>query len=203
MEVWRGLRGLGRAYKTAIGFDATYVTEGSEHQAFAASLLVDINVSWSRSVAAAGCPPYVAGAGENRSIPLNSCTRVEGLVKLYHKSLASGGLLSATRPASTFARVSEPWRAFAELYHSGWLSDADTRAIYQYQQNTDGLMRLGISGGANLPNAMFGHPAYGHAYGLVGASMAEEFVLFLYPQSHHGATKGTWTFWEKVPLDRR
>ena len=126
MEVWRGLRGLGRAYKTAIGFDATYVTEGSEHQAFAASLLVDINVSWSRSVAAAGCPPYVAGAGENRSIPLNSCTRVEGLVKLYHKSLASGGLLSATRPASTFARVSEPWRAFAELYHSGWLSDADT-----------------------------------------------------------------------------
>ena len=32
--------------------------------------------------------------------------------------------------------------------------------------------------------------------------MAEEFLLFLFSQSHHSATAGTWTFWEKVLLDR-
>ena len=32
--------------------------------------------------------------------------------------------------------------------------------------------------------------------------MAEEFLLFLYAQSHHGCTTGTWTFWEKVLIDR-
>lgn len=32
--------------------------------------------------------------------------------------------------------------------------------------------------------------------------MAEEFLLFLYTQTHHGATAGTWTAWEKTLLDR-
>ena len=53
-----------------------------------------------------------------------------------------------------------------------------------------------------LEQALFGHTAYGTAYGLVAASMAEEFLLFLFSQSHHSATAGTWTFWEKVLLDR-
>jgi len=49
---------------------------------------------------------------------------------------------------------------------------------------------------------MFGHTAYGLASGLVSASMAEEFLLFLFTQTHHGCTQGTWTFWEKVLIDR-
>jgi hypothetical protein len=160
----------------------------------------DISTSWARSVQAAGCPPYVAGAGSNRSIELNNCTRVEGLVKQYHE--VGGPGLPPARPALSFKRVSEPWRAFAEMYHSGWLAKNDTAAIYQYQQNHDSLMRLGVGGGVNVENAMFGHTAYGTAYGLVAASMAEEFLLFLYAQSHHAATAGTWTFWEKVLIDR-
>lgn len=59
-----------------------------------------------------------------------------------------------------------------------------------------------LCAGVNVDNAMFGHTAYGLAAGLVSASMAEEFLLFLYAQSHHGCTVGTWTFWEKVLIDR-
>lgn len=54
---------------------------------------------------------------------------------------------------------------YAEMYHSGWLSDNDTALVYEYQQNHDSLMRLGVSGGVNVNNAMFGHTAYGTAYG--------------------------------------
>jgi len=105
-----------------------------------------------------------------------------------------------------FLRADSPLfqrRSYAEMAHSGFLSDADTAKVYKYQQQHDSLMRLGVGGGVNVPNAMFGHTAYGLASGLVGASMAEEYLLFLYAQSHHACTKGTWTFWEKVLIDRR
>eukprot|EP01043_Picozoa_sp_COSAG02_P068807 COSAG02_NODE_11557_length_1700_cov_2.083698_1_plen_255_part_00 len=88
------------------------------------------------------------------------------------------------------------------MAHSGWLNETDMAAIYLYQQQHDSLMRLGVGGGVNVNNAMFGHTAYGLASGLVAASMVEEFLLFLYAQSHHGCTQGTWTFWEKVLIDR-
>ena len=199
MEVWRGLRDLGRVFEDG-GLGPNRTAAGKRLLATATTLSKDISNSWTRSVQAAGCPPYVAGAAMNRSIELNNCTRVEGLVKQYHE--VGGPGLPPTRPAKSFSRVSEPWRAFAEMFHSGWLSDNDTAAVYRYQQNHDSLMRLGVGGGVNLENAMFGHTAYGAAYGLVAASMSEEFILFLYAQSHHAATAGTWTFWEKVLIDR-
>jgi hypothetical protein len=110
-------------------------------------------------------------------------------VKRFHT--VGGPGLPATRPASSFGRVSEPWRAYSEMYHSGWLSANDTALIYSYQQNHDSLMRCGVGGGGNIRNAFFSHTAYGTAYGLVAASMAEEFLLFLYAQSHQGCTRGT------------
>jgi hypothetical protein len=48
--------------------------------------------------------------------------------------------------------LQEPWRAYSEMYHSGWLSGNDTAQIYSYQQNHDSLMRLGVSGGVNVNN---------------------------------------------------
>jgi hypothetical protein len=84
-----------------------------------------------------------------------------------------------------------PGRAYAEMAHSGWMTDADVAAVYRYQQQHDSLMRLGVGGGVNVDNAMFGHTAYGLAAGLVSASMPEEFLLFLWTQSYHGCTRGT------------
>lgn len=113
MEVWRGLRDLGRVFQTCSGFDNNRTDTGKALTALAATLSADISASWSRSVEAAGCPPYVAGAGINRTLamspPYAPCTHVEGLVAEYHQ--VGGPGLPPTRPANSFARVSEPWRA--------------------------------------------------------------------------------------------
>eukprot|EP01048_Picozoa_sp_COSAG05_P003438 COSAG05_NODE_157_length_15666_cov_29.830410_14_plen_461_part_00 len=194
MEVWRGLRDLGRVFdqQTALARKA----DGQKLQALATQLSSDIAISWAKSKELAGCPPYVAGAGMNKSNGLSNCTRVEGLVDQYHPAARND------QRVGMYLRVSEPWRAFAEMAHSGWMTDGDVAAIYHYQQQHDSLMRLGVGGGVNINNAMFGHTAYGLAAGLVAASMAEEYLLFLFAQSHHGCTLGTWTFWEKVLIDR-
>ena len=194
MEVWRGLRDLGRVYEHQTALQRK--DDGQKLLAVATKLASNIAASWSKSKALAGCPPYVAGAGANRSVGLSNCTRVEGLVDQYHPTARND------QRVGMYLRVSEPWRAFAEMAHSGYLSDADVAAIYHYQQQHDSLMRLGVGGGVNIDNAMFGHTAYGLASGLVSAAMAEEFLLFLFAQSHHGCTQGTWTFWEKVLIDR-
>jgi hypothetical protein len=259
MEVWRGLRDLGRTYSTpqrggggggSGGGLAMRRAEGRRLLALAAQLSSDIAVSWRRSRQLAGCPPYVAGAGANRTMGLSNCTRVEGLVDQYHPHARND------ERAGMYLRVSEPcelwlsslpaclpawlpppalsaclpvclavclalrravWRrcggadvalplllllllllllrgpgrAYAEMAHSGWMTDADVAAVYRYQQQHDSLMRLGVGGGVNVDNAMFGHTAYGLAAGLVSASMPEEFLLFLWTQSYHGCTRGT------------
>lgn len=194
MEVWRGLRDLGRVYRQQTSLKRK--TDGQKLLAIATKLSSDIATSWTKSKALAGCPPYVAGAGANKSVGLSNCTRVEGLVDQYHPTARND------QRVGMYLRVSEPWRAFAEMAHSGYLTDVDVAAIYHYQQQHDSLMRLGVGGGVNIDNAMFGHTAYGLASGLVSAGMAEEFLLFLFAQSHHGCTQGTWTFWEKVLIDR-
>ena len=108
MEVWRGLRDLGRVFMTTPGFDAKRSSAGKVVSDLSATLSTDISASWSRSVQAAGCPPYVAGAGTNRTLamspPFAPCTHVEGLVKSYHT--VGGPGLPPTRPAVSFARVS-------------------------------------------------------------------------------------------------
>lgn len=194
MEVWRGLRDLGQVYsqQTTLSRQA----DGQKLVALASKLSTDISASWSKSKQLAGCPPYVAGAGANKSVGLSNCTRVEGLVDEYHPTARNDQRIGM------YIRVSEPWRAFAEMAHSGYMTDEDVAAIYAYQQQHDSLMRLGVGGGVNVNNAMFGHTAYGLASGLIVASMLEEFLLFLFTQSHHGCTQGTWTFREKVLVDR-
>lgn len=194
MEVWRGLRDLSRVYEQQSSLSRQ--SAGQKLNTIASKLSFDIAASWKKSKQLAGCPPYVAGAGSNKSVGLSNCTRVEGLVDQYHPSARNDERIGM------YLRTSEPWRAYAEMAHSGWLNDTDMAAIYLYQQQHDSLMRLGVGGGVNVNNAMFGHTAYGLASGLVAASMAEEFLLFLYAQSHHGCTQGTWTFWEKVLIDR-
>eukprot|EP01046_Picozoa_sp_COSAG06_P009761 COSAG06_NODE_516_length_14818_cov_18.077926_5_plen_81_part_00 len=67
----------------------------------------DINASWTQSKALAGCPPYVAGAGANKSVGLSNCTRVEGLVDQYHPHARNDQRIGM------YLRVSEPWRAYA------------------------------------------------------------------------------------------
>lgn len=67
---------------------------------------------------------------------------------------------------------------YAEMFHSGWLSDNDTALIYSYQQNHDSLMRLGVAGGVNVNNAMFGHTAYGTAYGKDACCYVENHPCF-------------------------
>jgi len=110
----------------------------------ATTLSSDIAKSWNTSKQLAGCPPYVAGAGANKSVGLSNCTRVEGLVDLYHPAARNDQRIGM------YIRVSEPWRAYAEMAHSGWMTDADVAAIYHYQQQHDSLMRLGVGGGVNV-----------------------------------------------------
>ena len=107
MEVWRGLRDLGRVFVESEAFGPVRIAAGTRMLTTATILSKDISTSWVRSVQNAGCPPYVAGAGSNRSVELNNCTRVEGLVKQYHEIGGPG--LPPTRPATSFKRVSEPW----------------------------------------------------------------------------------------------
>jgi len=106
MEVWRGLRDLGRVYTQQPSLKKK--AEGAQLVALAAQLSADISTSWARSLklSPGNCPPYVAGAGANRSLPLNNCTRVEGLVPQYHADQANDN----ARRIAGFIRVSEPWR---------------------------------------------------------------------------------------------
>ena len=46
-------------------------------QALASKLSADIGTSWRRSKQLAGCPPYVAGAGSNKSVGLSNCARLD------------------------------------------------------------------------------------------------------------------------------
>lgn len=200
MEVWRGLVDLGQIYVTKVPAKAG---EGEQLRTEAKVLSADIKRSWARSVNTnadgSKCYPYVAGAGLNRSIPLNNCSRVEGMVPSYHPAWHPGG------PQTTgqqFKRTSEPWRAFPEMYHSGWLQPDEIAAIHKYCMDHDKLARLGIYGGVNIENGMFGHTAYGEAFGLLAADMVPEFLLFLFAQSHHVYTTGTWTGFEKTVIDR-
>ena len=105
MEVWRGLRDLGQMYQqqSAIAREA----DGEKLQALATTLATDIATSWAQSKRLAGCTPYVAGAGANKSVGLSNCTRVEGLVDSWHPGARDD------QRVGMYLRVSEPWRAFA------------------------------------------------------------------------------------------
>ena len=74
------------------------------------------------------CCRYVAGAGLNRSIPLNNCTRVEGMVPIWHPAWHPGG---PPTTGAQFKRASEPWRAYSEMYHSGYLNASDIKRIHE------------------------------------------------------------------------
>ena len=150
MEVWRGLRDLSRIYtqQSALARQA----DGKKLQALATELSDDIAASWTRSKELAGCPPYVAGAGANKSVGLSNCTRVEGLVDEYHPAARND------ERVGMYIRVSEPWRAYAEMAHSGWMTDADVEATYRYQQQHDSLMRLGVGGGVNILSKVVAPP---------------------------------------------
>ena len=71
--------------------------------------------------------------------------------------------LSLQTTGKQFKRTSEPWRAFPEMYHSGWLQPAEVAEIHKYCMDHDKLARLGVYGGVNIENGMFGHTAYGEA----------------------------------------
>ena len=82
------LRDLGRMYQqhSAIAREA----DGEKLQALATTLVLDIATSWAQNKRLAGCMPYVAGAGANKSVRPSNCTRVEGLVDNWRPGARDG-----------------------------------------------------------------------------------------------------------------
>ena len=124
METWRAFNELGRLYVDSPIYRRN--KEGENLLSNAKVLKKDIGISLERSTR--DCIPYAAGAGLNKSLSLNNCTRVEGLVPLYHPRWHSTG--PPTSPKQ-FKRVSEPWRSYAEMFHAHFLTPDQVRSIYR------------------------------------------------------------------------
>jgi hypothetical protein len=98
-------------------------------------------------------------------------------------------------------------RTYSELMHSGVLSKDTVELILRYCSAHTGT-RLGILSdkhrnvGKEECIQPLGFRVYGQAYGLLQHDMIREFLLFYYAHVAHLHTRGTWTAFESVDLDR-
>lgn len=89
-------------------------------------------------------------------------------------------------------------RVWCEMMYSGIVPKKFVDIILKDAAVHNG-MRMGIFGNRKLAVAFL---CYGEGYGLIQHDMVREFLLFYYSHALHMHTRGTWTAFECVDIDR-
>jgi hypothetical protein len=84
------------------------------------------------------------------------------------------------------------------MMHSGVVDKGTVETILAYNSAHRGTV-LGIFGNRRMAVAF---QCYGEAYGLIQHDLIREFLLFYYAHAAHMHTRGTWTAFECVDMDR-
>jgi len=90
-------------------------------------------------------------------------------------------------------------RVWSEVLHSGITSKETAQLIIDFAAKHEGSI-LGIF--RNRRETVVAFQCYGAAYGMLQHDMIHEFLLFLYSHALHLHTRGTWTVFECVDMDR-
>ena len=89
-------------------------------------------------------------------------------------------------------------RVWCEMMHSGVVPKKYVQILMESGREYNG-MKLGIFGNRNTVVAFI---CYGEAYGLIQHDMIREFLMFFYAHALHLHTRGSWTAFECVDIDR-
>lgn len=89
-------------------------------------------------------------------------------------------------------------RVWCEMMHSGVVPKKYVQILMESGSEYNG-MKLGIFGNRNTVVAFI---CYGEAYGLIQHDMIREFLMFFYAHALHLHTRGSWTAFECVDIDR-
>jgi hypothetical protein len=89
-------------------------------------------------------------------------------------------------------------RVWCEMMHSGVITRDTVELILDYASSHKGTT-LGIFGNRSRVVAF---QCYGEAYGLIQHDMIHEFLIFYYSHMSHLHTRGTWSVFECVDMDR-
>lgn len=89
-------------------------------------------------------------------------------------------------------------RVWSEIMHSGMMRKETIDLMLAYLAEHRG-MTLGIFGNRR---SVVAFQCYGEAYGLLQHDMIHEFLLFFYAHAAHMHTRGTWSAFECVDMDR-
>ncbi len=174
-EAWRGFRDLGRTW-IAVGEkrkDPELVGRGQALVEEAAELQEDVYRAIERSILYDTEPPC---------LPLIAGSQVPYDAAPYR-----------SRPESF-----DENRVWSEMMHSGMVARETIETILAYCATHKGVT-LGIFGNRERVVAF---QCYGEAYGLIQQDMIHEFLLFYYTQAAHLHTRGTWSVFECVDMDR-
>ena len=174
-EAWRGLRDLGRAWRR-LGLehgDVGLVAQGERLTMEAEALDRDLKCAIGRS--------WVDRNG-TRTLPL----------------FAGSRKLHLDAPYRSCPEAFDENRVWSEMLYSGTL-DRDTVEAILGAAATHGDSTLGIFGNRKLVVAF---TACGEAHGMIQHDLIREFLLLYYAHAFHLHTRGTWTAFECVDMDR-
>jgi hypothetical protein len=174
-EAWRGLRDIGRAFERTgrrLG-DETLAADGQALVEEAAALACDIDRAIERS--------WLDRDGI-RTLPL----------------IAGSDRLHLDAPYRSCPESFDENRVFSEMLYSGILGREVVAAIVA-SSSARGDSTLGILGNRTHVVAF---TATGTAYGLLQHDLIREFLILYYSHAFHLHTRGTFTAFECVDLDR-
>lgn len=174
-EAWRGLRDLGRMWAN-IGRsrqDETLIDKGNRFIQEAESLASDIANALERSLLWDRGRPFLPPIAGS---------------KLYYYDY----------PYRSTPDSFDDNRVWCEMMHSGIVPERFVDIILNDAADHNG-MKLGIFGNRLMAVAFI---CYGEGYGLIQHDKIHEFLLFYYSHALHMHTRGTWTAFECVDIDR-
>jgi hypothetical protein len=174
-ETWRGFRDLGRAW-AAIGKqsgDVDLTVRGEALMREAEALREDVYRAVDRSILRDRDMPYLPLIAGSSDYHLDAPYR--------------------SRPESF-----DDNRVWSELMHSGMARRETIDLVLAYAAAHNGL-RMGIF---TNRETIVAFQCYGEAYGLLHHDMIHEFLLFYYTHALHLHTRGTWSAFECVDMDR-
>lgn len=174
-EAWRGLRDLGRAW-AAIGGkhgDGDLILRGETLEKEAEALRQDIDRAIERSILDDSGMPYLP-------------------------SIAGSKFRHIDAPYRSRPEAFDDNRVWCEMMHSGMITKDIAELILAYASAHKGTT-LGIFGNRSKVVAF---QCYGEAYGLIQHDMIHEFLMLYYAHVAHLHTRGTWSVFECVDIDR-
>ncbi len=174
-EAWRGLRDIGRAWR-AMGSrrnDEELTARGARLLEEAEVLADDVRRAVDRS--------WIERDGV-RTLPL----------------FAGARALHLDAPYRSCPESFDENRVWSEMLYSGILDRQSVETILDAAA-AHGDSTLGIFGNRNLVVAF---TACGEAYGMIQHDLVREFLLLYYAHAFHMHTRGTWTAFECVDMDR-